>query len=337
MAPQVCLPVTDSSHVGEVRRTATRLAQAAGLSESKRSDAAIVATELATNLNRHATHGRVYLQALSSPSGTSLELIAVDEGPGIRDLHRCLQDGYSSGGTSGTGFGAVRRLSAEFDAFSTVGRGTVVVARISAGPSSSAPTYALGALSVPAPREHVCGDSWSIVERGSQLAVMVADGLGHGPLAAEAAARAASVFQAQPFVEPTIFYGEAHRALAGSRGAAVARAVLDPTGRVEYSGVGNIAASLIGVQGSRGLPSQNGTVGAEMRRQIAANYYDWPERGVLLMHSDGIVGRWSFDPYPGLLIRHPAVIAAIVCRDFLRGRDDATVVVVSRPAKAAVS
>ena len=47
------------------------------------------------------------------------------------------------------------------------------------------------------------------------------------------------------------------------------------------------------------------------------------------MHSDGLTGRWSLGDYPGLLRRHPAVIAGVLYRDSLRGRDDATIVVVS--------
>jgi hypothetical protein len=46
------------------------------------------------------------------------------------------------------------------------------------------------------------------------------------------------------------------------------------------------------------------------------------------MHSDGLQSRWSFDPYPGLAQRHPAVVAGLLYRDFARGRDDLTVAVV---------
>lgn len=330
MPAQLCLSVEEPSQVGEVRRNATKLAAAAGLSGNRCSDAGIVATELATNLHRHATKGRVWMQTISTTLGTLLEITAIDSGPGVSDFHRCMQDGYSTGGTSGTGLGAVRRLSDEFDAFSTVGHGTVVVSRLHASAEIKRQQYVIGAVSLPAPYEVVCGDTWRVTDRDNSISVLVADGLGHGPLASEAAELAAGAFDAGPFVAPADYYARAHSAMSGSRGAAVARAVIDPNGRIEYSGIGNIAGSLVGVDGSRGLPSQNGTVGVEMRRQVAVQQRDWPPRGILLMHSDGITGRWTLDPYPGLVIRHPAVIAAIIARDFLRGRDDATVVVVSR-------
>lgn len=333
MPGQLCLPVSDGSEVGTVRRAARRLAEELGLSSGRASDACIIATELATNLVRHARQGQVFLQALASSDDMWLELLAVDGGPGIVDLHRSLQDGYSTGGTAGTGFGAVRRLSDEFDVYSTA-KGTVVLSRLRRGAGTAVPAFRYGGVSLPAPREQVCGDTWRVVDTGQQLAILVADGLGHGPQASEAAERAADVFVRDPFSSATDFYMRAHGRLQGTRGAAVARALVHADGRVHFAGVGNIASSLVGASGGRGMPSQNGTVGAAMRREVSSLQYEWPEHGVLLLHSDGIASRWSLDGYPGLLVRHPAVIAAILLRDFLRGRDDATVVVVSRTREA---
>jgi hypothetical protein len=158
---------------------------------------------------------------------------------------------------------------------------------------------------------------------------MVADGLGHGPDASEAAERAGNVFDEDPFCQFGQFFQRAHRALLGSRGAAVACAHVDARGDVRYAGVGNIAGMLVGTERSRGLPSDNGTVGVQMRSALHSTAYAWPEHGVLVMHSDGLTGRAALDNYPGLLLRHPSVVAAVLYKDFLRGRDDATVVAVA--------
>ena len=319
----------DASQVGATRRAAIRMADDLRLSEARRGDVAIIATELATNLVRYARQGRLLLQTLSSASGSCLELVAVDSGPGMVDLHRCMQDGVSSGGTSGTGLGAVRRLSDEFDAHSTPGRGTVVVSRVrAAGWVSSNERYAIGAVSIPAPGESVCGDTWRISQKTGEIGVMVADGLGHGPDAAGAAVRAGETFDEHPFDACGSFFARAHRALTGSRGAAVAWGHVDSHGTLRYAGVGNISGTLLGAGLSRGLPTQNGTVGAHMPRAVQSFEYKWPEYGRLVMHSDGLIGRWSVESYPGLLLRHPAVMAGILYRDFLRGRDDATITVV---------
>ncbi len=55
--------------------------------------------------------------------------------------------------------------------------------------------------------------------------------------------------------------------------------------------------------------------------------YPWDSCSLLLMHSDGLQTQWSFDSYPGLLERHPSLIAGVLYRDYARGRDDVTVVV----------
>lgn len=329
MLQQYCVPVTHPSRVGEVRRLAVRLAEVAGLNESQRGAVAIAATELATNLSRYATAGRVLLQSLTPVAGACVELLAIDGGPGM-DVDQCLTDGYSSGGTSGTGLGAVKRLACSFDAYSRPGSGSVVMARFGSGGSRPSRTpFRWGAVSTNAPGEEVCGDAWSIAERDGELSVMVADGLGHGPSAAEAANRAVVTFARHSFDGPDTFCETAHRDLAGTRGAAVALAHLARGGSARYTGIGNISGVIVANDGSsRGLVSQNGTVGYQMRPAQPQDYA-WPSPARLIMHSDGLTNRWTLSAYPGLLRRHPAVIAGVLHRDFLRGRDDATVVVVA--------
>ena len=156
-----------------------------------------------------------------------MEILSVDAGPGMTDVPRCLRDGYSTAGTPGNGLGAVRRLSSVFDVHSTAGAGTVVVSRLcrpAAGPASgiAAARYEYAAISIPAPHEEVCGDTWRIAERDGDCAVLVVDGLGHGPLAADAATRAGAVFDESPFDDAEALIERAHRALSGTRGAALA-------------------------------------------------------------------------------------------------------------------
>lgn len=325
--------VAEVSQVGHVRRAAMRLAEMSKFAEQTCAEVGIVATELATNLVRYGRQGRLFLTPVTDATGTFVELLAVDSGGGMADVQRSLQDGVSTGGTPGTGLGAIRRLSQQFDIFSTLGKGTVVLARVGRRPASGSPAasmYQTATVATAAPGEHVSGDAWRIAEHDGNLAIMVADGLGHGPLAAEAADRAGGLFDEDPFRDaPAEFCGRAHRALGGSRGAALACAQLSSSGRVTYAGVGNISGTIVVGQQSRGLSSQNGTVGAQMRR-VQAFVYELPERGVLVMHSDGLTNRWSLNDYPGLVSRHAAVIAGVLYRDYLRGKDDATVVVIRK-------
>ena len=330
MRQAVC-PITDDSAVGAARRRAALLADEAGLSETDRGRVGIVATELARNIVLHSGHGELLLQRIREGDAIGVEVLGVDAGPGMTDLDECLRDGYSTRGTLGHGLGAVVRMSSEFDAYTRAGHGVIVMSRIFGANVTSAPGMRWGAVSSCAPGENQCGDRWSLTQRDGDVAVMVADGLGHGPAAAEAADRAAEVFEVRPFRPFQEFFEEAHRVLRSTRGAAVAVAQYEASVEsLRYAGVGNIASTLVHADGNRrGLVSLNGTVGAQMRHANTFSY-DWPEGDLLVMCSDGLKTGWSLQAYPGLVARHPAVIAAALHRDFRRGRDDTTIVVVRR-------
>jgi anti-sigma regulatory factor (Ser/Thr protein kinase) len=323
------VPITDSSQIGEARRQANRIAEEAGFSEADRGKASIVVSELATNIARHASSGEILLQSVEVGNRKWIDILSVDRGPGIADVGRSLQDGFSTGGTSGTGLGAARRLASEFDIYSAQPSGTVVFCRVVDQPLRTytpRPFY-WAVFGRPAPLETECGDAWRIAERNGSLALMLVDGLGHGHEAAKAAAEAVCVFDRDPFVPLTEFFGAAHARMHGTRGAAMAAIQMDAASRqIKYAGVGNIAGHLHGSAGERGrgLFSHNGIVGVQIRK-VQEFHYEYPASGLLIMHSDGLQSRWSLDVYPGLAQRHPGVIAGVLYRDFTRGRDDVTV------------
>lgn len=329
------LRIEDSSHVGECRRNAQGLAESHGFAEALVGRVGIVATEMGNNLIRHAGRGEVLLQAFTDGSDVTVELIAIDRGPGM-DVDTCMRDGYSTAGTPGTGLGAISRLSTLFDAYSLLDRGTVVVSRIAkqaataSARSSSMSTPVFGAICLAVAGEIECGDTWRIAERSDGMAILVADGLGHGVLAASASRAAAAAFGEAPFDPPSEIMQRLHHGLSGSRGAAGACALLDSANaRIIYAGVGNIAGCVISTERSRGMVSHNGILGVQLlRRQEFA--YEYGEASRVVMHSDGMSARWSIGSYPGLSARHAAVIAAVLYRDHARERDDVTVVVSGR-------
>jgi anti-sigma regulatory factor (Ser/Thr protein kinase) len=309
--------IRDGSAIGEARRDSLRLAEAAGLSATAAGRVGIVATELGNNLLRHAGHGELLLQSVQDKC---VEVIAVDRGPGMADVQSCLRDGYSSRGTAGTGLGAVRRLAAEFDIHSEPAHGTTVMARI-----GSAKSERFGAICTAKDGELECGDTWRLARTRGKTSLAVIDGLGHGPQAAEAAQKAAAIFQDDPFLMPREQMTRMHQALSGTRGAAGACAHLEGE-EFAYAGIGNITGKLCNVQSTRGLVSHSGTLGVAARR---VQQFEYPPLGALLvMHSDGISARWDLSDRLGLRGHHPAVIAAVLYREHSRGRDDATIVVI---------
>jgi anti-sigma regulatory factor (Ser/Thr protein kinase) len=330
---QVRVTLSDDSDIGECRRSAKRLADGYQFDEVSAGRICIIATELATNIVRHAGRGEILMQVLDDGMNPELEVLAIDAGPGMQDVDACLLDGYSTGGTAGHGLGAVSRLSNTFDLFSIPDRGTVVLSRSersrgsSREPAVRRSSLELGAISVAVAGEIECGDTWRIADGGSLVSIFVADGLGHGPLAASASQAAVAVFSARPFDAPSLMMQNCHRALSGTRGAVAACALLHcGEARLDYAGVGNIAGMVVTRESSRGMVSHNGTLGVQLLRTQQFDY-QWPLGSRVVMHSDGLSARWSVSAYPGLHLHHSAVIAGVLYRDFVRRRDDVTVVV----------
>jgi anti-sigma regulatory factor (Ser/Thr protein kinase) len=323
------LSINDASATGEARRMASALAGQLGFGETARGQVAIVATEAATNLFKHAEGGEILLQGWESGSIVGLDILAVDKGPGMADLDRCRVDGFSTAGSPGHGLGAMGRLSGFFEIHSIPGVGTSAMARFFSG-SPAVSGLEFGVVSLPMAGEEVSGDSWAIDEFEGRTIVMVVDGLGHGPQAYEAARAAVEIFEEKARQGPAELIQAAHRALRSTRGAALAVAQIDPDrGEVVYAGVGNIAGSIHGPSDLRSLSmvSHNGIVGHTIRK-VQEFTYPWISGSLLLMHSDGLATQWQLGRYPGLTSQHPGLIAATLHRDFKRVRDDVTVLAI---------
>jgi anti-sigma regulatory factor (Ser/Thr protein kinase) len=321
-------PMSDGSRVGEARRHASQLASEIGLDETAAGRLAIIVTELGNNLVHHADRGHLLLAG--DVKEREVEVIAVDRGPGIADVGRSMNDGFSTGGTPGTGLGAVRRLSQDFDLHSVLGEGTIVVARVRAQPAARKVSLHVAGICVPIPGERVCGDAWGAWVGAASLDLLLADGLGHGTAAAEASMAAVAALEQAPGAPPLAVLEAAHRDLRSTRGAALAFLHGDTArGTVSCCGAGNVIARVVSGIAERMLLTQHGTVGLQMRRPEEA-VVDWPEHSILVVHSDGIESRWTTQRVVPALLKDPAVIAAILWRDHTRGRDDATVVVAKR-------
>ncbi len=329
---QQSLPVRDSSHSAEARRTAIRLADEIGFDETDTSNVAIVVTELATNLLKHAGPGEILMRPMIRSGSLGLELIALDRGPGIVNLTQCFRDGYSTAGSSGTGLGAIARLAGDFDIHSMAGKGTAVLVQVWPRSQKHKPAqnYAIefGIVSLPKSGEEVCGDGWKCELLADQSVCLVADGLGHGVNAAVAARATMQVLTEHRGKAPAEIVERAHAALRSTRGAALAIAQLDHRyDTLHFCGVGNISAAIAANGNVRQMVSLNGTAGVEVRKITEFNY-PWSGDSILIMHSDGLMTRWDLQLYPTLIQRHPSLIAAVLYRDFNRNRDDVTVLVV---------
>lgn len=316
--------VEEVSQVGQARREALALASALQFDEVDAGRVALAATELATNLMRHGGGGRLYLSRVEGRGFPGVELLTFDAGPGF-NLVSSLPDGVSTGGSQGLGLGAIRRQSSLFDAWSDA-RGCIVVARIYPSRAPADVDRAYGAVRLPVRDEQACGDAWHLGVEGKRVTLTLIDGLGHGIDAAEAAQAGTAAAAARSGVDAEALIGHLHAAMSGTRGGAVAVASIEE-GTLTFAGIGNISGSLLSDDASRGLASMPGIVGAQFRKVQAFRLHAVPG-SLLLMHSDGLQSRWNLRDYPGLQYRHPALIVAVLQRDFDRGRDDVCIVAV---------
>ncbi|MBB4638797.1 SpoIIE family protein phosphatase [Longimicrobium terrae] len=318
--------VMEPSQVGEARREVSRLAAALGWTEAEAGRAALVATEAATNLIKHTPRGgEILVRRIAGGGVTGLELLVLDRGAGMADMSAAMVDGVSSAGTSGTGLGALGRVSDHFEGWSAPGAGTALLARLWPRTPGPMDAPAVGAVCSPYPGEEACGDRWAHAEDGGRHLLLVVDGLGHGIGAAEAAESASAAFYRALPPSPMAGMETLHAALRGTRGAAAALAEVRPAeGTVRFCGIGNVAAHVVAPGRRASLVSHAGIVGHQVRKfqEFEAAF---PPGAVLVMHTDGVSAQWDADRYPGLAARDPALLAAVLFRDFRRGRDDATV------------
>lgn len=334
--PHVLHRVSSEEDIGAVRRAVGRLA----LDDRAIADAMLIATELAGNVLHHAGGGCVLMRDLEP----GIELIAIDSGEGIDQitLARLAQPAAvtealpSFGGDRlGVGLGAVKRLASECDVYSRRGQGTVVLARVDGRthvarhePRRSPVTASWAGVNVPLAGNGPSGDAW-FVAPGAQLVAVLVDGLGHGKAAAEASSAALTALATRPPADLEQLLELANRAMRHTRGGVIGACAIDTVADdLGFVGVGNITGRVLSGDARRSVVSHGGTLGvgdAVPRHRVF--HYPWPAGGVLILASDGLRGRWDPGAYPALLEHHPAVIAAVLYRDFRRPNDDATVLV----------
>ena len=127
--PQGSVPLNTEADIVTARQKGRAMALSLGFSPG---DATLIATaisELARNIVAYAKRGEIELLPVERNGTSGLAVVARDEGDGIPDVRRALQDGYSSAGRLGLGLPGVKRLMDELEIVSEVGVGTTVTAR----------------------------------------------------------------------------------------------------------------------------------------------------------------------------------------------------------------
>lgn len=121
---------SDRSYFAILKKDIHKLITDAGFGESKAGKVDIVVAEMASNLVKHAGGGEILVRMMREDSNEGVELISIDNGPGMSDTKRMIEDGMSTTNTLGHGFGAMKRMSDVFEVYSMRDWGTIVLSRI---------------------------------------------------------------------------------------------------------------------------------------------------------------------------------------------------------------
>ena len=317
------LRVEDASAVAACRQAVQIMAERLQFPAARIGQLALAVTEAASNLHKHAEQGSLLLCVNRDGPQPGIDLVTIDAGPGVRDVTAALRDGHSTAGTLGIGLGAIQRLADFADLYSRPGHGTSLVARFRAVPAGPEPRWA--GLIRPITGETECGDAYGVVLADDTVTAVLCDGLGHGPLAAVAAAAGVAAVLDDPAGEPAALLERVHRRMSGTRGGAVG--VVQVGGQLaRFAGLGNVAASIVSDGQRKSMISIPGIAGVQART-IRQFEYDVPPGSAVIVHSDGVSSRWEAAALPALEARDPLLIAAVLLAEAGVHRDDAGVLV----------
>jgi anti-sigma regulatory factor (Ser/Thr protein kinase) len=322
------LPTLDAASVSlariKVREEGARL----GLGDETIGALAIVVSELANNQLAHGARGQVGVLAIERGGVAGLEIVAADEGRGFADPARAFEGAARVTTSLGAGLAGVRSLSDEIDIDIRLGEGTSIRARKFGAQVPHRREVAI--LARPCRGERVSGDQAGFERTEKGLLLFVADGLGHGPEAREAADRALrSVRQSENLVSAELLRAT-DGALARSRGAVMAVAQLDEAdAAIDFASVGNVATQAVRFRQTRKFSGSSFVLGipTPSPKRITSERIPVDASDVIVMCSDGISSRFTLEERRDLLHASPVEIAQHVLETFGQDNDDATVLV----------
>ncbi len=128
MKPETCVTIQREWDIVGARQLGRDIAKEIGFGTVDQARIATAISELARNIYLYADEGKVCFEKINRIDQKGICIIAIDTGPGIDDVSRVMEDGYSTSGGLGAGLPGVKRLMDEFDMKSDSGKGTNVKA-----------------------------------------------------------------------------------------------------------------------------------------------------------------------------------------------------------------
>jgi anti-sigma regulatory factor (Ser/Thr protein kinase) len=314
-----------------LRSKLAAIAHRLGIPDLKRENMLLVASELVQNNIKHAG-GSGMIQVWMQP-GPILDILALDYGPGIADLAKAEEDGYSTAKTFGKGLGAIRRLSDESyiytqpEHFGQVKKwsGTVFLARFILGSDKDFLPMKIGLFSRSLSDKRYNGDRIYWQKKGHFLRWLHLDGLGHGEEALNATANLATHLAHSDKLDKIL--DKVDRQLVETRGAVGMVCEIDLVQHnVQLLGVGDMHAHIYDHELMQLVAFAPGILGKE-HRSTSPFQFTLGKRAVVVTASDGIRRNWDTENFTGLFSHHPQLIAYTLGNIMGRISDDQSICV----------
>lgn len=120
------LQLTREQDVVIIRNRVKEMAVKIGMGLVNQTKLITAVSELLRNMLKYANGGKILMEVVSKQTQPGVRLVFIDEGPGIADIKKAMQDGFSTGKSLGLGLPGTKRLVSEFDIKSELGKGTTV-------------------------------------------------------------------------------------------------------------------------------------------------------------------------------------------------------------------
>lgn len=336
LSPYHRVKIAHPSDTNEARKLIKFLTSEMGFAQIECEEFAIVVSELASNLVKHARGGYLVINSIEDEGRLGIKIESQDDGPGIADIEQAITDGFSTTGSLGYGLGTINRLMDEFEIQSSPGNkpGTKIIClRWQREPIRKRKIcpISIGVATRSYSNQEFNGDGY-IVKCGNEFALIgLIDGLGHGKYA-HVAAQTAREYIENHYDRPLdeIFRGSS-RACRATRGVVMALARFDwQAGPInfKFASVGNIEARVFGCSAPLKFITHRGVVGLNAPNPVVAEY-DWSSDLCLVLHTDGISSLWHWNDFPELGGLSASHAARRLLQKLAKGNDDATVIIVS--------
>ena len=320
-----------------LRSKLSAISQRHNISEQKREGMFLVASEMVSNQIKHAG-GRGMIQLWQQP-GPTLDILALDYGPGIANLRLAEIDGYSTTKTLGKGLGTIRRLSDESftytqqDAKGKVKKwsGAIFLSRFHVGNDTDPSVkndlagFKVGLYSNSLADNRHNGDRIYLRKNGKKLCWLHLDGLGHGEQA-QAATDHLAVHLAR-CDNPDDLLATVDKQLVGTRGAVGIIGEIDLAhNKMLLLGVGDMHAHLYDKEHMSSISFAPGILGRE-HRSTSPSQFDFIKKSMVITASDGIRRNLDTANFVGLFNQPPQLIAYTLGNIMCRISDDQSICV----------